>query len=74
VTAELEQNHMADEAHLNEFLTQETDLLTHALLKQFAIIARDQNVNPSEYPTRVRLLLDALFNGLIDATNHPDRS
>jgi hypothetical protein len=59
---------MADRIHLDEFVAQEADPLARALLEQFAKIARNQSVSPTDYPTRVRLLLNALFNGLIDAS------
>ena len=60
---------MAEEAFLNELLAAETDPLAHALLEQFAKIIRDQKVSSSEYPNRVRLLMNWLLNGLIDATD-----
>ena len=63
---------MPNEDHLDEFAAQQTDPLKRRLVEQFRDMSRSPDIPPSEYPTRLRQVLDHLFGEL--TTNAASRS
>lgn len=63
---------MADEAHLDNLVAQQTDPMARSLLEEFARIIRDPNISAADYPVRLRQVMDRLFKELIDAPAQSD--
>ena len=65
---------MADQAHVNELLAQETDTAAQVLLRAFEVMVREPAIDPQEYPARLRQVMDGLLKELVDAPAQPDGS
>ncbi len=63
---------MADQAHLNELLAQETSTAAQILLGAFKTMVRNPSSDPNEYPARLRQVMDGLLKELVDAPAKPD--
>ncbi len=58
---------MPDEAYLNQLVAQATDPIAKRLIEEFSKIVRDPSISASEYPVRLRKVMDLAFKSLIDA-------
>lgn len=63
---------MADQAHLSEFLGQETGVFDQVLLRAFEAMVRDPAINPQDYPAHLRQVMDGLLKELVNAPAKPD--
>jgi hypothetical protein len=52
---------MANHVHLDELIQQQTDPVAKRLLEEFATLVRDPNIRASDYPIRLRQVMDELF-------------
>lgn len=63
---------MADKAHLDELIAQQTDPAARRLLEEFARVIRDPLGNPAECAANLRKVMDELFTEATSAAAEPD--
>ncbi|MGP1676777.1 MAG: hypothetical protein ACTS6J_06410 [Burkholderiales bacterium] len=63
---------MADKAHLDDLIAQQTDPIARCLLEEFAKIIRDPGGNPAGSAAHLRGVMDELFKEAAGATAIPD--
>lgn len=62
---------MADKAHLDELIAQQTDPAARRLLEEFAKVIRDPIANSAERAAHLRQVMDALFTEATSAPAEP---